>query len=262
MHVTGVVPADRVDRPGLDQALDLSRDSHRGLAAVDQHQVDVPAQYTAGGIDLVRGEQRRVERGGADHAEGAGLRDDEADSKAALATRQNLGLQRVGKARLECHPHEYAPVTPPEERDGRTVNETGTRTLPEPALVELLTIAQRRVARQAATALAEEGFTVDQWRLLRALADGDGHSMGELADRLAIPAASLTRLTEGLVDLGLVYRRQADDDRRRTSAHLSRQGQARLERLNALVEAAEAALRRSPEWDALSRVLRQVHRVA
>ena len=139
------------------------------------------------------------------------------------------------------------------------MNGTGTRLTAGASLVELLTVAQRRVARQAAAALSEEGFTVDQWRILRALADGDGRSMGELADVLAMPAPTLTRLTEGLVDLGLLYRRQAEEDRRRTAVHLARQGRARLERLDALVEAAEAALRRSPEWGELSAALRRAH---
>jgi DNA-binding MarR family transcriptional regulator len=135
------------------------------------------------------------------------------------------------------------------------VDVDGTHPANHPCLVELLTFAQKRVARQVGAALAEEQFTVDQWRILRALADGAGHSMGELAELLAIPNPTLTRLTEGLVDLGLVYRRQADDDRRRAVLHLSRQGQARLTRLNAVVVAAESALRNTGQWDDLSRAI-------
>lgn len=138
------------------------------------------------------------------------------------------------------------------------MNGTGTRAAGA-SLVELLTVAQRRVARAAAAALGEEGFSVDQWRILRALADGDGHSMGRLAEVLVMPAPTLTRLIEGLVDLGLLYRRQAEDDRRRTDVLLARQGRARLARLDALVEAAEDALRRSPEWDGLRAALRRAH---
>ena len=39
--------------------------------------------------------------------------------------------------------------------------------------VELLTLAQRRAARGLAAALAQDGFAVDQWRVLRALGDGE-----------------------------------------------------------------------------------------
>lgn len=133
----------------------------------------------------------------------------------------------------------------------RTVTDLAT----EPSLVEVLTIAQRQVARGLATVLAEEGFTVDQWRILRALADGAGHPMGELAESLMIPHPTLTRFVDGLVDNSLVYRRQAAEDRRRVTVHLARQGQARLERLNALVAAHEAALRDTPEWAELARLI-------
>ena len=121
--------------------------------------------------------------------------------------------------------------------------------------VELLTVAQREAARRATAALAPEGFTVDQWRVLRALADGAGHTMGELAAALRIPGPTLTRLVDGLADGALVYRRQAVEDRRRLSVHLARQGHARLELLDGLVAAQEAALRATPEWQALARLV-------
>ena len=136
----------------------------------------------------------------------------------------------------------------------RTVTDLAT----EPSLVEVLTIAQRQVARGLATVLAEEGFTVDQWRILRALADGTGHPMGELAESLMIPHPTLTRFVDGLVDNSLVYRRQAPEDRRRVTVHLARQGQARLSRLNALVAAHEAALRDTHEWPELARLIGEV----
>ncbi|WP_188294774.1 MarR family winged helix-turn-helix transcriptional regulator [Streptomyces sp. CBMA156] len=116
---------------------------------------------------------------------------------------------------------------------------------PEPLLVELVTLAHRRLSGGLAAALAEEDCTVDQWRLLRALADGRGHAMGELAQALLIPHASLSRLVDSLADAGWVYRRQDDQDRRRITAHLSRQGRTRLTRLDALAAAHDAAVRRA-----------------
>jgi DNA-binding MarR family transcriptional regulator len=124
-----------------------------------------------------------------------------------------------------------------------------------PPLVEVLTVLQRTAARTLAEALAEDGCTVDQWRVLHALADGRGHAMGELAADLVIPQASLTRLVDGLADLGLVYRRQGDGDRRRVELRLSRQGRTRLDRLDAVVTAHEERLRDEPAWAELTRVL-------
>ena len=125
----------------------------------------------------------------------------------------------------------------------------------ELSLLELLTVAQRRLARGLSTALAEEGCTVDQWRILRALADGEGHPMGALAESLTIPHATLTRLMEGLVDSGLVYRRQSSVDRRSVAVHLSRRGRERLARLDALAASHDVALRDSEKWAALRTAL-------
>ena len=123
------------------------------------------------------------------------------------------------------------------------------------SVLEALTVAQRDAARRVAAVLAPEGFTVEQWRVLRALADGAGHAMGELAAALRIPGPTLTRLVDGLADESLVYRRQSVPDRRRLSVHLARAGRARLELLDALVAAQEEALRASSEWRALARLV-------
>lgn len=124
--------------------------------------------------------------------------------------------------------------------------------------VELLTLAQRRAARGLAAALAQDGSAVEQWRVLRALADGEGHLMGELAATLLVAHPTLTRVVDGLADLALVYRQQSSTDRRRVSVHLSRQGRVRLERLDAIVEAHQRALRASPEWTLVQESLRRL----
>ena len=125
----------------------------------------------------------------------------------------------------------------------------GQRTLPgSPSLVEILTLAQRRAVRGLAARLADDGCTLDQWRVLRALGDGEGHLMGELADALQIAQPTLTRVVESMVDAAWIYRRPSDEDRRRVAVHLSRQGRVRLSRLDAIVKAHEDALLASPDW--------------
>lgn len=119
----------------------------------------------------------------------------------------------------------------------------GGEAAPAPLLVELVALAHRRLTIGLAAALAEEDCTVDQWRVLRALADGQGHPMGELAQSLLIPQASLSRLVDSLADTGQVYRRHDEHDRRRITAHLSRAGRTRLARLDALAAAHDSAVR-------------------
>lgn len=126
-----------------------------------------------------------------------------------------------------------------------TVAGAGVRDLP---LVEAVTLAQRRLARGLSLLLTEEGTTLDQFRALRALSGSEGLSMGGLADALLAPHPTVTRVVEGLVDAGLVYRRQSDSDRRRVTVHLSRRGADRLTRLAALVAAHEATVVASEEW--------------
>ena len=126
----------------------------------------------------------------------------------------------------------------------------GQRTSPGmPSLVETLILAQRRAVQGLAARLADDGCTLDQWRVLRALGDGEGHLMGELADALQIAQPTLTRVVESMVDAAWIYRRPSDEDRRRVAVHLSRQGRVRLSRLDAIVKAHEDALLASPDWD-------------
>jgi DNA-binding MarR family transcriptional regulator len=126
------------------------------------------------------------------------------------------------------------------------------------SLVELLTVTQRRVARGVAGALAEDGATLDVFRLMRCLATGPGLSMGELGAALSLPAPTLTRLVDGLVDGAEAYRLPDPDDGRRVRVHLSARGRTRLARLEALVRAHEEALAAALGADrvaALSRAL-------
>jgi DNA-binding MarR family transcriptional regulator len=109
-------------------------------------------------------------------------------------------------------------------------------------LVELLTVTQRRLARGLATALAEDGATVEGYRLLRSLSGPVGRSMGELVASLHLPPPSLTRLVDAAVDAALAYRLPDPDDGRKVVVHLSDRGRTRLARLEGLVRAHEEAL--------------------
>lgn len=109
-------------------------------------------------------------------------------------------------------------------------------------LVDLLTVTQRALARDLAGALEEEGATLDQWRILRALDTEEGRPMGELAACLEIASPTLTRLVDGLADSAHLYRTQSSQDRRKISVHLSDRGRSLLSRLDALAVAHEAAI--------------------
>jgi DNA-binding MarR family transcriptional regulator len=129
-------------------------------------------------------------------------------------------------------------------------------------LVELLTVTQRRVARGVAAVLAEDGATLDGYRLLRSLAAAPGRSMGELVAALHLPAPTLTRLVDGAVDAALAYRLPDPDDGRKVVVHLSEPGRIRLARLEALVAAHESALAVSLGSDRVAALVRALEDLA
>ena len=107
----------------------------------------------------------------------------------------------------------WAPVTAPSPRSPADLQE----------LVHLLSVVEHRVIG----VLAGEGTSVAQWHVLVLLADGTGHSMTELAEYALLPAASVTRLVEGMGRDGLVRRIVDAQDRRRVLVHVTAAGRAR-----------------------------------
>src|SRR4051794_36976052 len=65
------------------------------------------------------------------------------------------------------------------------------------SLAYLLSRAERGVNRELAAGLATGGVTVEQWRILQALADGRGHSMGDLARAALMPHPTPPRPSTG-----------------------------------------------------------------
>ncbi|GID91318.1 MarR family winged helix-turn-helix transcriptional regulator [Amorphoplanes digitatis] len=106
--------------------------------------------------------------------------------------------------------------------------ETGLRA----HLSYLLSEVERQINRQLAAGLAVEGVSVEQWRILRALSDGRGHSMTDLAEAVLMPHPTLTKAVDRLVDNAVIYRRQDTTDRRRVAVYLSDLGRDLVARLD------------------------------
>jgi DNA-binding MarR family transcriptional regulator len=96
----------------------------------------------------------------------------------------------------------------------------------------LLSEVERQINRQLAAGLAAEGVSVEQWRILRALAGGRGHSMTDLAEAVLMPHPTLTKAVDRLVDNAVIYRRQDTTDRRRVAVYLSDLGRDLVARLD------------------------------
>ncbi|QFQ95242.1 MarR family transcriptional regulator [Streptomyces phaeolivaceus] len=98
-------------------------------------------------------------------------------------------------------------------------------------LLHLLTRAERLSVRRTQSVLEEFDCSVEAWRVLDLLSDGQGHNMTALAEHAFLPAPSLTKLIDQLVDQNLVFRRVDPADRRRVLAHLTPRGLERWQRL-------------------------------
>jgi DNA-binding MarR family transcriptional regulator len=86
--------------------------------------------------------------------------------------------------------------------------------------------ASRAVIRAYAPLLEPLGLTYPQYLVLLVLWDGDGISVSELGDRLALDSGTLTPLLKRLEHQGAVERRRADEDERVVRIHLTPAGRA------------------------------------
>jgi DNA-binding MarR family transcriptional regulator len=125
----------------------------------------------------------------------------------------------------------------------------------------LLAEAEQAVNRGLAEVLAAEGTTVEQWRILRALSDGHGHSMGELALAVLMPHPTLTKAVDRLIDDALVYRRQDDADRRRVAVFLADRGQEMLLRLDRQAEEHHRTIEAAYGAQRTERLMRELGRL-
>lgn len=107
-------------------------------------------------------------------------------------------------------------------------------------LAYLLAQANREINRQLEARLGQEGVPVEQWRILKVLSDGNGRSMGELAEAVLLNHPTLTKVIDRMVSNALVYRAQDAHDRRKVLMFSSDRGQALCKRLNSLAVSQEA----------------------
>ncbi|GGO26932.1 MarR family winged helix-turn-helix transcriptional regulator [Micromonospora parathelypteridis] len=109
-------------------------------------------------------------------------------------------------------------------------------------LLRSLTRAERLLSRRLGAVLADDALTIEAWRVLCLLADGQGHPMSEVSAEASLPPGTLTKLVDQLVDRNLVFRRIDPMDRRRIRAYLTARGRREHARLDERVRASLAEL--------------------
>jgi DNA-binding MarR family transcriptional regulator len=107
-------------------------------------------------------------------------------------------------------------------------------------LAYLLAQANREINRQLDARLRSEGVPVEQWRILKLLSDGNGRSMGELAENALLNHPTLTKTIDRMVADSLVYRISDPADRRKVLIFCSDRGKALARKLAPLALDQEA----------------------
>jgi len=121
-----------------------------------------------------------------------------------------------------------------------TYNQGGVR-MPS-SLLLLLKQAERRIELGLQPLLDEFGLSIEQWRVMSVLHEEPGQPMSILAESAVLPAASLTRHVDKLVERGLVLRRIHPGDKRRIVTALSPVGGTVADRIAAVQRDLEADL--------------------
>jgi DNA-binding MarR family transcriptional regulator len=105
-------------------------------------------------------------------------------------------------------------------------------------LVQLSTHVNRTASPDMFRVLGEVGLSFTQMKALFLLVDREEATVKDLADRLSMSVAAMSRSVDGLVGRGFVARRESESDRRSKLIALLPQGRDVLDRLTAAREAA------------------------
>src|SRR5260370_17922210 len=104
-------------------------------------------------------------------------------------------------------------------------------------LAYLLASAHRQMRIGIAQSIADEEVNEEHWRILEVVADEQGHSMGELAEKVLLNNPALTKNIDKLVSRGLVQRAQYERDSPKVLVYISDPALALVPRLTVTVDA-------------------------
>ncbi|GAA4936513.1 DNA-binding MarR family transcriptional regulator [Actinomycetospora succinea] len=94
--------------------------------------------------------------------------------------------------------------------------------------LRLLSLVERTLTARLEEALRGVGSSLDQWRILRLLAERGGAPMNVVADHVLLLAPKLSKLVDRMVSANLVLRRRDVEDRRRVLIVVSARGRRAL----------------------------------
>jgi homoprotocatechuate degradation regulator HpaR len=97
--------------------------------------------------------------------------------------------------------------------------------------------AREAVMKKFSPALKAHGLSPQQWRVIRALVEEEALDATEIAERCALLMPSLSRILQNLEKRGLVDRKTASDDQRRSMVSITATGKKLFRTLSPINEA-------------------------
>ena len=88
----------------------------------------------------------------------------------------------------------------------------------------------------------EFGLSIWQWRVMAVTGDAPGISATEIGQRTAMDKVAVSRAVAGLIELGYLERKAAEEDGRRSKLYLTRTGQSVYDEIVPMAMAEEQAL--------------------
>lgn len=150
---------------------------------------------------------------------------------------------------------------PPASPDPHSGPQADSRPEPrqDPRLAQLLRLAQVKLARTSAAALAPYGVDGHELAVLAVLSGARALSQVEAAGRLGVDRTTMVSLIDGLEDHGLVARRRSTRDRRKNIVELTDEGEACLRQAEQARRLAERSFLAPLDAETAATLIRALH---
>jgi DNA-binding MarR family transcriptional regulator len=91
-------------------------------------------------------------------------------------------------------------------------------------LSSLLVRASHAISEEFLKEIEKQKLAITEWRVLATLSDGDGLTIGQLADMVIAKQPTVTKIIDRMAESGLVERRIGQIDKRQTTIYTTDMG--------------------------------------
>jgi DNA-binding MarR family transcriptional regulator len=91
-------------------------------------------------------------------------------------------------------------------------------------LSSLLVRASHAISEEFIREIEKQKLAITEWRVLATLSDGDGLTIGQLADMVIAKQPTVTKIIDRMAESGLVERRIGQIDKRQTTIYTTDMG--------------------------------------